>query len=452
MNALVIPGQSAPLEIGPIESAADFKRRVAKFFTPPPPPFKSAFGAMFLDELDAPGEEHEYLIDGILSTADKSVIGGPSQSGKSFLAIHAGMCVATGRDFFGSPVKQGLVIYQVGEGARGVKKRLRAWRKHHEIQYGRNTPFVLLRSAVDLYHPEGDTPKLIAEIQALSKMYDLPLRLIVIDTLATATGGADENSGKDMGLVMANIAKINLVTGAHVCLVHHMNAGGTKLRGHTSIFANVDQVLLVTRNETTKVRTVVLEKQKDDESGGRFQFDLMAVDLAIGADDKPIRSCVCLPLGEKEAIRRTEEVKGVVLAADEVIFMRALFEAEKSHGLPVPADMSLKSDVRAVIPYDDVKRAWAAMQPSDVMPSDGETPEDAAAAKARHREALKKRLQRMRQGLVRWGVVGAGELSGDKCPVLYWTGKPLRAFPHTLPRDVSDGPAPGHPAGEEIPF
>src|SRR5580692_7722837 len=63
-------------------------------------PFKSKFGALFLDELDEPGPEHEWLIDDILSAGDKCVIGGPSQSGKSFLAIHAGMCIATGQSFF----------------------------------------------------------------------------------------------------------------------------------------------------------------------------------------------------------------------------------------------------------------------------------------------------------------------------------------------------------------
>jgi hypothetical protein len=70
----------------------------------PSKPFTSKFKALFLDELDAPGPEHEWLIDDILSAGDKCIIGGPSQSGKSFLAIHAGMCVATGTQFFGHNV------------------------------------------------------------------------------------------------------------------------------------------------------------------------------------------------------------------------------------------------------------------------------------------------------------------------------------------------------------
>lgn len=409
-----------------IESLEAFEARVAADFTPVVA-FK--FKPMFLDQLDDQGEEFEFLIDGFMSLGDKSVIGGPSQSGKSFLAIHAGMCIATDRDFFGAKVTPGLVVYQAGEGARGVKKRLRAWRRHHGVHFSRDTPFVLLRSAIDIYKPDGDTTSLIAEINAIKALFRVPLRAVFIDTLATASGGAEENSSRDMGMVMANIARINEVTGAHVNLVHHMNAGGTKLRGSTAIYANVDQVMLVTRNETTKVRTTVLDKQKDEESGTKFQFELMRVVLGHRPDGKEITSCVCLPVGEKDAIRRTEEVKGYRLTDQEIIFMRALFDAEKTHGQPVPVDMNLASDVRSVVLYEDVKRAYDALSPSDVLPAEGMTDADIAAAKVRHREALKKRLQRTREFLTGVKVIGA---SGG---FIWHTGKPLRAFPATMPKD-----------------
>lgn len=441
-GALPITNDAA-LEIPPIESADAFEARVAADFVTP---FKSRFGAMFLDEIDAHGEEFEFLIDGLFSLGDKSVIGGPSQSGKSFLAIEAGMCVATGREFFGAKVKPGLVVYQAGEGARGVKKRLRAWRRHHSVQFSRETPFVLLRSAIDIYKPDGDTTPLIDEIKQIAAMYEMPLRMVVIDTLATASGGAEENSSRDMGMVMANIAKINEATGAHVCLVHHMNAGGTKLRGSTAIYANVDQVLLVTRNETTKVRTAFLDKQKDEESGARFQFELMSILLGADTNDRPITSCVCLPVGEKDAVRKNEEAKGFVLDADEVAFMHALFAAEKKHGRAVPPEWDLPASIRAVVTYENVKRAYVEISPPDDLPAEGATEEDAAMAKARHREMLKKRLSRARKALSRFGIIGVKDLD------MWWTGRPLRAFPQTVPRD--DPPPLELPDGSvsDIPF
>ena len=435
-------GDEAP----PVESAEAFLERIAADFKAP---FRSAFNALFLDQLDEPGQEFEWLIDGWLSCGDRSIIGGASQSGKSFLAVHAALSIAHDREFFGSKVKPGLVIYQAGEGVRAFKRRLRAWRKHHGVLFSHETPFVFLQSPVDLWRADGDTPKLIEEIKGIAEQYDVPLRLVVIDTLATATVGADEISGRDMGLVMANVAKIGSATGAAVSLVHHLNAVGDKLRGHTSIFANIDQVILVAKDELTGVRTARLDKLRDgDETGATFTFELMSVgwgdvDPATG---KAITSCVCLPVGQKEAIRRGEEQKGFKLEDDEVVFMKAYFKAEDRFGEPVPPDMDLPHDVRAVVSYTAVKREYLKLSPSDAVPPPEEaTEEEAAKAAERHREALKKRLQRLREKLTKLNVIGA---SGDR---MWWTGKALRAFPATMARPADDEPG-ADLGGSDIPF
>jgi hypothetical protein len=438
-DALVLDGKE--IAIPPIVGSEDFLKVADAAIAGP---FKSKFGALFLDHLDDPGVEFEYLVDGFLSVGDKSIIGGPSQSGKSFLAIHIALCIAYGIAFFGWNVKQGLVIYQAGEGARGVKKRLRAWRNHHKAAFSHDTPFVLLRSPIDIYKPDGDTDVLIAEIRTICAMFDVPLRLVVIDTLNTAAGGAEENSSRDMGMVMANIAKINAATGAAVMLVHHMNAGGTKLRGSTAIYANVDQVVLVSRDPVTKVRTAWLDKQKDDEAGLKFQFELSSIDLGKYPNGKPITSCVCLPVGEKEAMRRGEEVKGFWLKDGEVLFMRAFFEAETKYGQPIPDGLTVPSDVRSVVAYDDVKRAYATMSPSDSLPTENMTETDIAAAKDQHREKLKKRLQRAREFLMGSKVVGYEKGK------IWFTGKPLRAFPKTIPKPAEETTA--SPDVGEIPF
>ena len=406
-------------------------------------PFKSRFGAMFLDQLDAPGPEFEWLISGWLSVGDKSIIGGPSQSGKSFLAIHAGMCIAFGTQFFGSDVKQGLVIYIAGEGARGVKKRLRAWRKHFGVQYTRDTPFVLLQTPVNLYAADGDTAALIAEIVAIAAQFAAPLRLIVIDTLATAAVGADENASRDMGIVMSNVGKINEATRAHIALVHHMNASGEKLRGSTSIYAALDSSIYVTRNAQTNIRTAKIGKQKDDEDSASFQFELMRLVLGVDDDGKEISSCVCLPVGEKLAIRREEELRGFGLAPEQEAFMRAFFDAEKRCGSPVPLDWDLPAKVRSIVPYDDMKRAYSSTNPSDVVSAEM-SEADAAKAKATHNDTLKHQLARSRKSLTSARVIAFRD------GMMWHTGKPLRAFPHTLSRDEIPPPSQSDP--EQIPF
>ncbi len=99
-------------------------------------------------------------------------------------------------------------------------------------------------------------------------------------------------------------------------LVHHKNASGTKARGHTSMFADVENVLdislVTTGPEKTavplkdvngrKVREAVVTKLKDGEDGVSFRFVLESVRLGIDEDGDPVTSCVVsLPdMGEVE--------------------------------------------------------------------------------------------------------------------------------------------------------
>jgi len=395
-----------------------------------PPPFKSKFGAIAWEHLDDPGPEHEYLIDGWTTVGDKSIIGGPSRSGKSFLAIHAGMSIARGTPFFGAKVMApGLVIYQAGEGVRGVKKRLRAFRKHFDVRGDERVPFVLLQSKIDLYRPDGDTDALIVEIQAIAKLYSVPLRAIFIDTLATATGGADENSGRDMSAVMANVDRINVATGAHVCLVHHMNAAGTKLRGHTSVYANIDQAVTVTRDEVTKIRTAVLDKQKDGEDGQSIRFELFQVRLGERPDGQPITSCVTLEVGEKDAARKAQASKGFTLTKQEELVFRALVNVLADKGQAPPIGFNIPEGV-SVVSYKDWRDMYARSAPLD---------DDDPRKKAQN---VKKAMQRAGTVLLKFGIIGRDD------PWIWWTGKPVRGFAKhapdigstaTSPPDAEDG-------------
>lgn len=351
-----------------------------------------------------------------------------------------GMCLARGAPFFGRDTERSLVVYQAGEGARGVKKRLRAYRKHFHVPSGEEVPFELLTSSVDLYAKDGDTQPLIAEIKTIQSDWPgLKNLIFFIDTLATATAGADENSGKDMSAVMKNIDMISRATGAHVCLVHHLNASGTKLRGHTSIYANIDQVLLVTRNETTGVRTAVLDKQKDDESGVKFQFELKSIETGEDTKGKTITSCVCLNVGEKEAIRKEEESKGIPLFGECSPYFRAVLDAIRDKGAPVPREMDLPDHVRSVVANTEVNAIYFSRQPIDEDLS-AKTEDESKAIKKAHWEKHKKRMQNARSRLESTGVIGIRDNQ------IWWTGKAVRGFRETMPiRETEKPSAPPKP-------
>ena len=400
------------------------------------PPFHSRYGMLTWSDLDRPGAELEWLVDDLLTVGDKSIIGGPSQSGKSFLAIEAGMCIALGKPFLGHPVRTGLVIYQAGEGARGIKNRLRAYRKHFGIPSDAHVPFVLLQHRVDLFSEEGDTKGLIEEVQAIRAMYDEPLQIIVIDTLAKAQGFADENSGKDMARVLDNIDRIREATGVAICLVHHLNADGTKLRGHTSVFANIDQVLSVTCDKETKVRTAKTAKMKDGADDVTVRFKLKSVILGEDARGKEITSCVVLPVGDTDAAPKEEE-RAFKPNASEKEFMHALFKVLEEKGQSAPPGMDAVPFGRKVVAMADIRQVHA----SSSIKAD----EDERKAQNRIRQAFKRAGDWLRNAKV----------IGVQDDLVWWTGRVVHGVPETYPERRPERPRSATQGGDDddnLPF
>ncbi|EJB02919.1 hypothetical protein Rleg9DRAFT_1734 [Rhizobium leguminosarum bv. trifolii WSM597] len=420
-------------ECGPKEDITDWKERgggsadrlsalleKAPAWSPEPP--RSQFGVMSWRDLDQPGQDLEYLVHGMLTVGDRSVVAGPSGSGKTFLTLHLAMCVARGQEFLGRPVQQGGVIYQVGEGSRGLKKRAKAYRTHFTVPESEEVPFYLMPSRVDLFSKDGDTQKLIDEINAWKLVMSQPLRLVVIDTFSKATAGADENSGKDISIIMENVDRIASECGSHVMIVHHLNADGKKLRGHTSLYADVDQVLTVTNDEVTKVRTLVLSKQKDDEDGVKIDFSLAQV--IVGYDDvneRDITSCVVLSVNEKERLKKLQQAEGFSVNPSERRFLINFFEAMDKHGKLVADRMDGPPAAlgKTIVSYSD----YADLVVSKMV-------EESDKKKARER--VRKSVAAARDGLQKYGIMGYDT------PFMWWTGKPIRGFARTFPKKVAD--------------
>jgi RecA-family ATPase len=72
-----------------------------------------------------------WLIEGWLQEDSLAVIAGPSDTGKSFVALSIGCCIASDVDWFGHATQHGQVTYVYSEGSSGIKKRVDAWLKAH---------------------------------------------------------------------------------------------------------------------------------------------------------------------------------------------------------------------------------------------------------------------------------------------------------------------------------
>src|SRR5690606_28789435 len=140
---------------------------------------------------------------------------GPSGCGKTFLALDWALHVATGSYWHGNRVEAGPVLYIAAEGVAGIGRRVKAWLSHNRIyDLSRHHPIHWLPEAVNVAEP--------ASVWGLIEVAEeLQPALIVIDTLARAIVGADENSAKDMGEVVARLDQLRRATRACVLLVHH---------------------------------------------------------------------------------------------------------------------------------------------------------------------------------------------------------------------------------------
>ena len=72
--------------------------------------------------------------------------------------------------------------------------------------------------------------------------------VIVVDTFAQVTPGANENAGEDMGLALANARALAAATGAVVVLIHHAGKDAAKgARGWSGIKAAADAEIEIIR-------------------------------------------------------------------------------------------------------------------------------------------------------------------------------------------------------------
>jgi hypothetical protein len=250
----------------------------------------SIFTFIRADQLKGASESLDF-VEGLLTEGGASVLYGPSNCGKSFWIVDLGVAVASKRMFRDDlDVDQGGVIYIALEGAHGAKNRMEALRRKGLLKPG--DPFYLVFDQVSLLEP-GHAGRLAETVAEVAKQSGHPVKLVIIDTMARAMAGGDENSGADMTLAVKAIDAVRAATGAHVCVVHHCGKDQAKgARGHSSLRAAVDTEIEITRPEGETISTVRVTKQRDLQVGDPMPFSLKVVELATDRRGKPITSCV----------------------------------------------------------------------------------------------------------------------------------------------------------------
>ncbi|MGA7272220.1 MAG: AAA family ATPase, partial [Acidimicrobiia bacterium] len=189
----------------------------------------------------------EWLIENHLVQGSLVLLYGHPGIGKSFLALDMAASVAAGRPWHGHDVVQGQVLYVAGEGVGDLGLRVRAWEIGHQIDS--LSEMAYLTETVNLFLSDRDQ-LLAKDVYVL--LHDLGVlqlapSMIVVDTLARTMGGGDENSAKDMGIVIASADHLRHELGSTVMLIHHSGKDGRTERGSTALIGAVDTSVRVTR-------------------------------------------------------------------------------------------------------------------------------------------------------------------------------------------------------------
>jgi DNA-binding transcriptional ArsR family regulator len=258
------------------------------------------------------GKWPEYVVDGILQRGNLGVIYGAPASYKTFLALDLAVRVAIGAHWHGTQhrTRPAVVVYVMAEGQLGLRLRLSAWMRMAQRTTGADlsiNPVIVEALRARLFAFDDAVPLMeaaevenfITALEHLAQRVGEKPGLIVFDTLARCFLGGDENSSRDMGVVVEACNTIQRRTGAAVILIHHTGKDDELERGSSALRGAADSMLKVTRGdpiEGAEARArVAIEKRKDGAREADLEFDLWKVDLDPQSDGEPVSSLAPTP-------------------------------------------------------------------------------------------------------------------------------------------------------------
>jgi hypothetical protein len=127
-----------------------------------------------------------------------------------------------------------------------------------------------------------DFNALMLAIERLVMESGVQFKQIIIDTLAWAFGGGDENSASDMMQFVVACGRIQeIVQGAGLLILHHSGKNqALGMRGSSALLGAVDSELELMRFEDTMKGIVRIAKQKDGEDGIRYGFEMVEIEIS----------------------------------------------------------------------------------------------------------------------------------------------------------------------------
>ena len=255
---------------------------------------------VFGDQLGSDYEAPDELVEGLMTIGSSVVVYGDSNSGKTFWALSVATAIASGEDCYGRKTDPGLVVYLASEAPSSIRSRMQAIKKFHGCSLEN---LAMVPVPMNFYAGDQDAHDVIELVRAIEVAKNKPVRLIIGDTLARMSAGANENSGEDMGPVMARFDQVATATGAAMMIIHHNGKDAARgARGWSGIRAHIDTEIEVSEKDGT--RSVSVTKQRELPSKGEtIYFKLEVIEMGTTKFGGPATTCVAVPDDDANATK-----------------------------------------------------------------------------------------------------------------------------------------------------
>lgn len=282
---------------------------------------ESKYRSHTIDEIFAQPDQ-EWILEGLFLEDTIGSHYGPSGAGKSFVTLDQACHLALGWNWKGRQVRQCYVIYLAAEGARGYKRRLRAWIYYHaqllnipQEQLLKNlsknlaiVPLALPLANVAEVNDFIDTKR--DELDARTNK--LPV-FIILDTLFQCAAGQDVNKSEVMTGIVSTAMRIKEeLAASNVLIIHHTGkdksrgpTGNASLKGCLDEVFNIDAtedglITLSSAGELGKVKdgedvTMYLQRVRIEYGPGKLDNSCVVVET-----ERPARPAPGAAISEKQ--------------------------------------------------------------------------------------------------------------------------------------------------------
>ncbi len=250
-------------------------------YVPPVEPVNTP-PAVWFRHGDAWDRNASWLYYEMIPASGVGVLTGPSQAGKTFVLTDLARSLATGKPFFDVVPDEpgGTIFLFAGTEGSGFERRLEA------LGEGGHLPISSTRVAA--LGQRGALTTLLdqvrGEAERMQKIFGVPLRLLVLETLSASGLLEDEDSNAEAAQAISNLAQLGQFLGVPVITSHHPPKGGHGSRGAGAIINNADFHIEVSRIGRENVRTVDLAKARNAPQRKLGTYSLVPVEL--GEDDR----------------------------------------------------------------------------------------------------------------------------------------------------------------------